>query len=550
MLATGLLAVLLPVAIRNQCVGGEFHLTTSQFGYNLYLGNNAETDGTFKPLRVGKADVRYEREDARSIAEQALGSTLTPAGVSHYWANETWDYIRSCPWDWLQLTVRKLALTFNATEIGDTEDLYTYAESSRLIRWLSVFLHMGVLCPIAIIGILISWKERRNLLLLYLMFAVYAASVVIFVIYGRYRFPLVPFLILFASEALVRCKRSLVAPGHRGHMTILLAIGVAVAVCTNWPILDKDSYRISTHANIANALIEEGEYDKAHSHLTTALRLAPTYHNAHYLMGVMLSRLDQLERAEWHYRQAIQYEPRCALQYAGLGALLSLQGNLKEGAEQFETSIKMDPTCSETYGNLSIVLAQLGRLEDALSVIEDGLRLDGESELLQFNYGLMLRHAGRLEESRRVFQQILQANPHHHNTRHNLVTIYLDLDQPRNAIEELDTILALDPQNIGTKVRLAWLLASHERDDIRSGSRALRLAVEICQAASGPDPCLLDLLAAAHAENGDFSQATHFAAQAVELAAALGDSVMASDIEHRRQLYAQGHPYHQPHAGQ
>src|SRR4029453_2319033 len=36
----GLGIVLLPVTMRNQIVGGEFHLTTSQFGPNFFIGNN------------------------------------------------------------------------------------------------------------------------------------------------------------------------------------------------------------------------------------------------------------------------------------------------------------------------------------------------------------------------------------------------------------------------------------------------------------------------------------------------------------------------------
>ena len=55
--ALGLLLVLLPVAVRNRAVGGEWHMTTSQFGPNLYLGNNANADGTAGFLRQGRGAV-------------------------------------------------------------------------------------------------------------------------------------------------------------------------------------------------------------------------------------------------------------------------------------------------------------------------------------------------------------------------------------------------------------------------------------------------------------------------------------------------------------
>ena len=47
--AAGLALLLLPVALRNAAVGGGFHLTTSQFGPNFFIGNNAAADGTYRP---------------------------------------------------------------------------------------------------------------------------------------------------------------------------------------------------------------------------------------------------------------------------------------------------------------------------------------------------------------------------------------------------------------------------------------------------------------------------------------------------------------------
>jgi 4-amino-4-deoxy-L-arabinose transferase-like glycosyltransferase len=46
----GLAAVLLPVGYRNLRVGGEFHLTTAQFGPNFYIGNGRAATGFYEPL--------------------------------------------------------------------------------------------------------------------------------------------------------------------------------------------------------------------------------------------------------------------------------------------------------------------------------------------------------------------------------------------------------------------------------------------------------------------------------------------------------------------
>jgi len=57
----GVALLLIPVAVRNYAVGGGFYLTTSQFGPNLYLGNNPRTDGTAGSLIAGRGSSRRSR---------------------------------------------------------------------------------------------------------------------------------------------------------------------------------------------------------------------------------------------------------------------------------------------------------------------------------------------------------------------------------------------------------------------------------------------------------------------------------------------------------
>jgi hypothetical protein len=53
--------------------------------------------------------------------------------------------------------------------------------------------------PLAIAGMIATWPDRRRLSIVYALALAYAASVVLFFVFARYRYPLVPFLIVFAS---------------------------------------------------------------------------------------------------------------------------------------------------------------------------------------------------------------------------------------------------------------------------------------------------------------------------------------------------------------
>ena len=90
-------------------VGGGFYVTTSQFGPNFYLGNNAHADGTAQSLRVGRGSAEYERQDAVELAEHALGRRLTPAEVSQYWTDR--------------------ALTFMTWTVDDEKDMAAMCEA-------------------------------------------------------------------------------------------------------------------------------------------------------------------------------------------------------------------------------------------------------------------------------------------------------------------------------------------------------------------------------------------------------------------------------------
>ena len=203
------------MAARNYAVTGGFYLTTSQFGPNFYIGNNPAADGTYMSLRPGRGAPEFERQDATELAERARQRSLTPGEVSSYWTEQALTFITSQPGDWLALVGRKFALLWNPSEMLDTESQESYEEISPVLRVLGVVGHFGVVVPLALVGLIGAWPDRRRLWPFFALLAAYAASVVLFYVFARYRFPLVPFLLLLAANGLVLAPR-LFAAGISG----------------------------------------------------------------------------------------------------------------------------------------------------------------------------------------------------------------------------------------------------------------------------------------------------------------------------------------------
>lgn len=392
----GLGAALLPVAARNLHVGGGFHLTTSQLGTNLYIGNNATTDGRYQPLRPGRGDPRYERIDARELAEAGAGRSLTPSEVSQYWVGRALEYVRSNPVDWVALLGRKLLLAWNAAEVNDTEDLYTYADHSIFLRIIGSVFHFGILAPLAFIGVCATGSERRRLWPLYLLLISYMASLVIFYVFGRYRYPMVPFLALFAGAGLAEFPR-IFLDGVRARAAVVGAGAVLVLVICNLPLLSKDGMRATTYRNLGTAFAEEGEYEKAVTLHMKALEYNPESSAAHFNLANALAADDQPHRAIEHYQRAIALDPDYAGAYGNLGNVYRDLGRFEQAVDAYLEAITLSPGAVEAYNNLGVTFAMQGQYARAIASFREALRIGPDFGPARANLERALRQQERLQ---------------------------------------------------------------------------------------------------------------------------------------------------------
>ncbi|HVK08901.1 MAG TPA: protein kinase, partial [Gemmataceae bacterium] len=90
---------------------------------------------------------------------------------------------------------------------------------------------------------------------------------------------------------------------------------------------------------------------------------------------------------------------------------------------------------------------------------------------------------------------------------------------------------------------LAWILAVGP-DGLRNGPEAVHLATEACRMTNNQIPGLLDTLAAAYAETGDFGKAVEYQQKAAAAAAAAKRN--GAEYRERLTLYEQKRPYRSP----
>jgi tetratricopeptide (TPR) repeat protein len=481
----GLVLVLAPVAARNAYVGGGFYITTSQFGPNFYIGNNPNADGTYQSLRYGRGAPEYERTDATDLAERALGRSLTPGEVSTYWVDKALDFITSQPGAWLRLMARKFALLWNATEMLDTESQETHAEHSLPLRVLGRVGHFGVLVPLALAGALLTWPMRRRLWILHAMTIAYGASVVVFYVFARYRYPLVPLLIPFAAAAAVGVPERIRSIRAADRAVAWTAAGLAaVAVFCNWPILSASTMRAVTESNIGVALQTERRLDEAIDHYRRAIALRPDYAPAYNNLGSALRASGRRDEAVASYQKAIELRPDFAGAHYNLANLLVDEGKPAEAVEQFTDALRTEPASADVHNNLGIALAGVGRLPDAIAEFRSAIALDPKSAKAHRNLGDALSTSGNAREGLASLRRAVALDPADAAIRYDLASALVEATRYDEAIAEFRETLRLNPNFVEAHNNLGIALGSSGRLDeaVDEFRRALALKPDFADA--------------------------------------------------------------------
>jgi dolichyl-phosphate-mannose-protein mannosyltransferase/tetratricopeptide repeat protein len=205
----GAAAGILPVTLRNYAVGHELALLTTGGGEVFYIGNNPDANGRYLPPPFVHADPAREHDDFIAKASELSGRKLTPGESSAYWLRQGLDWIRSNPRAWTVLLIKKLVIFWNSYELPDN---YNYYEVRRVLLspltvsgallFAPLYLTFWIIAPLGLVGILLTGKSWRKLILVYLVLFGYMGTVLLFFNFSRFRVPIVPFLCLFAGATL------------------------------------------------------------------------------------------------------------------------------------------------------------------------------------------------------------------------------------------------------------------------------------------------------------------------------------------------------------
>ena len=153
--------------------------------------------------------------------------------------------------------------------------------------------------------------------------------------------------------------------------------------------------------------------DLAISHLERAIRLMPTFSTAHYNLGRLLHRQNELDRALREYQLALKYgsdKQEAAQTHNNLGVLFNQLGRRDDAVAEFTQAIALNPFEQNSLVGRGMIEHEEGKLDAALQDFARAAQV-APSPLAFYWQGRVLEDKGQLSAAAEAYRTALKLAP-------------------------------------------------------------------------------------------------------------------------------------------
>ncbi|HET6373060.1 MAG TPA: glycosyltransferase family 39 protein [Candidatus Polarisedimenticolia bacterium] len=296
LMLAGCVLALTPVVARNIIVGAPPLLTTTRGPVEFINGNN--------PWHVGvgwfEGDAQSVTTYARGILTRSGGRLLpTMAAVLSDWSSRPGAFL------WLQ--VRKMGYLLAPFEMPNNASYSYFRENSALLRRGLPWFHW--ISPLALLGLIVSWRRRRLFMPIYLFLAAGGAVTVAFYVIARFRAPFMPAVMMLAGLGLWSILRSARRRrwGRLARSVLLVVAGLSLN--TAFGLTDDQLVRPQDYAIAIEGYKARGMMEQALEEADRGRRRFPAFAHFHKAAGFLALELGKRTEALEALEAALARDP-------------------------------------------------------------------------------------------------------------------------------------------------------------------------------------------------------------------------------------------------
>ncbi len=359
-------------------------------------------------------------------------------------------------------------------------------------------------------------------------------------------------------------------------------------------VLDMAAREPFAHYGLGRVAVTRGRYDQARVHLEEAHGLAPQATNVQHLLGTVYRRLGDREKAQHllqqtvrkgsktlvpdpllravkeltdnsrrheivgnglfrvgrfceaveAYRKSLAINPDNARIRTNLGSALKRMGDVQAAEAQYRRALELDPNMNTARFNLGVICSRNGRDEQAVESYEAVLRADQQHKDARFNLANALSRLGKYELAEDHYARVLEQDPANAKACRGQARMLAFAGRYAEAIEKLEAVIAVLPDDMAIQHDLARLLVAAPVDRVRDGERGLAMAQEVFKTQSYVAHA--ETVAMGYAETGRFDIAIEVQEAAISAAAKEGREDIAIRLRENLKAYRVGRPCRTP----
>ncbi len=461
LLTVGVVAMIAPPLIRNYVVADDFVFLSSYGGVNLWAGNNANSDCVTPKIPHLKEIAGFEDWTCFHYPTivHGVGRVLGKDNIkfseaSRYFYDQAIDFIVHHPLETLRLTLTRALIFWGPTETTNDRVLHWEKRNSPLLRWMPGFPAVMAVFVLGTAALVQAWRagrardqrERFALhIVLFVFIATYFASVMPYFVAGRYRIPVIPFLLMIGAVGVRHVVRKLAARDYKSA-AIWLAAGAAI-----WGVDSIQFYSYVPdlaiwHHQRMIAYEQKGEIEHALDEAKAELVVNPQYADGHVSRGRLLIELGRVDEGIAEYREAVRIKPDNDIAWNNLGFELVRKGSLDEALRCYDTALGVNPRLPIAHNNLGNLLIELGKPGEAIAHFQEALKVDPLDKYADYNWANALAALGRSGEALEHFQRALTLYLGNADVPNNLGLALAQLGRSDEAIASYEAALRIDPK--------------------------------------------------------------------------------------------------------
>ncbi|MCK5861624.1 MAG: tetratricopeptide repeat protein, partial [Candidatus Hydrogenedentes bacterium] len=405
---------------------------------------------------------------------------------------ETLGFIRENPELTAKRVLSKAILTWTPEEIDENYVLAYEKEHSPILRYMAGF-------PLALAGFVFGlgawlwhlfrdrkkWREKMQveIPIVVLILAYIGVFFVVFLpfhVNGRYRIPMIPFMLLFGGYGIKTIVDPLLVRQWRKGLALAVVLLVLFALAhieiipfepdlarwhderrQAWTATDrlkegvKDEQRwLDRHPEDAYGyynqgvmLFELGKNEDALKKFNKALALKPDYDAVLYNKALTLFELGRFEESIRAFEERLQGDPKDADAWYGLSRTLEKTKKIPEQQTALEKAVALNPEHGAALVDLAVVYVDKGNYEKAFSLLHQVIDVIPEDIMAHFNLGLLLVKQGKYEAGLSHFEEAQKNTSDNSEIHYNTGLALLQLGRYEEAVTQFETTLDLQPES-------------------------------------------------------------------------------------------------------